>query len=533
MDREDYETLFSSSSSSSGESDIPIPPNTMPISSSESFSLPLSVVPPFPELPEPSPLISFHSFPPQLEFKGAIPIGETAAPSTVGGAGDLFGEPRPMESLHGTPIPPFLSKTFDLVDDPSLDSIISWGAKGDSFVVWDPVEFARIILPRNFKHNNFSSFVRQLNTYGFRKIDTDKWEFANEGFIRGQRHLLKTIQRRRTPQSLQIGSSSGSASEAGKTALQGELERLRKEKSSMMQAVVEMQHQQRNTFQHMEVVNEKLQEAEKRQKQMVSFLAKMLQNPAFVARLQQREQKGITSPRTTRKFLKHQHESDTPESSLKGQIVKYRPEPRDFAMASVFPDFNPDTVKQFDDYSLQDTEENLAFGAESVPFQTENTDRDAVLLQHEFLTPEQAGGVLSMDTLDPFNKGKNVVKPEKRVTPEHVISFPDDLAREKNSLEIALPGIRSMVKEEGEWNLGFEASAGMSSSTNVLWGNLSNYDMLELGVSSGMSDIWDIGSLQPWGTSGIEMWPDEDSPLKELEDQAGLSRDDSSKKMDP
>ncbi|KAE9619616.1 putative transcription factor HSF-type-DNA-binding family [Lupinus albus] len=73
--------------------------------------------------------------------------------------------PEPLDCLKGNMVPSFLSKTFDLVDDPGLDRIISWGANGVSFVVWDPLEFSRFVLPRNFKHNNFSSFVRQLNTY--------------------------------------------------------------------------------------------------------------------------------------------------------------------------------------------------------------------------------------------------------------------------------------------------------------------------------------------------------------------------------
>lgn len=73
--------------------------------------------------------------------------------------------PQPLEGLQGQLVPPFLWKTFDFVEDPVLDSIVSWGSAGQSFVVWDPVEFSRVILPSNFKHSNFSSFVRQLNTY--------------------------------------------------------------------------------------------------------------------------------------------------------------------------------------------------------------------------------------------------------------------------------------------------------------------------------------------------------------------------------
>ncbi|KAK6926266.1 Heat shock factor (HSF)-type, DNA-binding [Dillenia turbinata] len=98
---------------------------------------------------------------------------------------------------------PFLTKTYQLVDDPSIDDVISWNEDGSTFVVWKPTEFARDLLPKCFKHNNFSSFVRQLNTYGFRKVVPDRWEFCNESFRKGERRLLRDIQRRRiaTPSS--------------------------------------------------------------------------------------------------------------------------------------------------------------------------------------------------------------------------------------------------------------------------------------------------------------------------------------------
>ncbi|KAK6126347.1 hypothetical protein DH2020_039919 [Rehmannia glutinosa] len=473
--------------SSGGEPETIFIPNTS--SFPTSFALPLSMASPFLEPPPFSPFLGFDSFESQLESNPGL--GNEPGPGE-----NLLGVPQPLGSLYETPIPPFLSKTFDLVDDPLLDTVISWGAKGDSFVVWDPVEFSRIILPRNFKHNNFSSFVRQLNTYvgigfiyhwdialdlsvftmdidpvhlacGFRKIDTDKWEFANEGFVRGQRHLLKNIQRRKSHQSQQIGSSSSRPmDDANKAALEAEIEHLRKERSLMMQEVV-VQHQQRGTVQHMEIVNEKLQTAEKRQKQMVSFLGKMFQNPAFLSRLQQtREPKSITSPRSTRKFVKHQsHEQGTSGSSPKGQIVKYRHEFDSYTIPSVTLDSDPITTKQLPDLPFLNMGDNLVLGTEDVPFQPQST-------------------------------------------PDYFISFPEDVMKEKSDLEVKISGSESMALEEGIWSMGFESGIGMSSSTTELWSNVSNYDMEELG---GLSDVWDIGLMQPAGSSGVGNWPDEDS----------------------
>ncbi|XP_042503943.1 heat stress transcription factor B-4-like [Macadamia integrifolia] len=104
-----------------------------------------------------------------------------------------------LDSHKSVPAP-FLTKTYQLVDDSSTDHIVSWGEDDTTFVVWRPPEFARDLLPNYFKHNNFSSFVRQLNTYGFRKIVPDRWEFAHEFFKKGEKHLLCEIHRRKTSQ---------------------------------------------------------------------------------------------------------------------------------------------------------------------------------------------------------------------------------------------------------------------------------------------------------------------------------------------
>ncbi|KAI7758295.1 hypothetical protein M8C21_014657 [Ambrosia artemisiifolia] len=93
---------------------------------------------------------------------------------------------------------PFLLKTYMLVDDPSTDHVVSWNSFGTGFVVWQPAEFARDLLPTLFKHSNFSSFVRQLNTYGFRKVATSRWEFCNERFHKGRKEVLCQIRRRKS-----------------------------------------------------------------------------------------------------------------------------------------------------------------------------------------------------------------------------------------------------------------------------------------------------------------------------------------------
>ncbi|KAK4432115.1 Heat stress transcription factor B-3 [Sesamum alatum] len=102
-----------------------------------------------------------------------------------------------LEYVRKASPPPFLLKTYMLVEDPATDGVISWNDDGTAFVVWQPAEFASDLLPTLFKHSNFSSFVRQLNTYGFRKVATNRWEFSNEKFRKGERDQLCDIRRRK------------------------------------------------------------------------------------------------------------------------------------------------------------------------------------------------------------------------------------------------------------------------------------------------------------------------------------------------
>ncbi|XP_050372923.1 heat stress transcription factor A-5 [Argentina anserina] len=178
---------------------------------------------------------------------------------------------------------PFLLKTYDMVDDTATDEIVSWSSHKKSFVVWNPPEFARLLLPTYFKHNNFSSFIRQLNTYGFRKIDPERWEFANEEFIQDQKHLLKNIHRRKPIHS--HSNPQGSMVDQERAALDDEIEKLSNEKTALEANIARFQQQRSSEKLQLEDLTKRVNGMEQRQKNLLTFLDKAVQNPAFVEHL--------------------------------------------------------------------------------------------------------------------------------------------------------------------------------------------------------------------------------------------------------
>ncbi|KAJ7746802.1 HSF-type DNA-binding-domain-containing protein [Mycena maculata] len=122
-----------------------------------------------------------------------------AVPTLVPTMGVLGGKPMATNN--------FVTKLYQMITDAKSSHFISWTELGTSFVVSNVGEFSRSILGSHFKHNNFSSFVRQLNMYGFHKInrtpraqrttsDAQTWEFSHHKFLRGRPDLLDEIKRK-------------------------------------------------------------------------------------------------------------------------------------------------------------------------------------------------------------------------------------------------------------------------------------------------------------------------------------------------
>lgn len=173
---------------------------------------------------------------------------------------------------------------------------------------------------------------------GFRKVDSDRWEFANEGFLRGQKHLLKGISRRKpahgqgNQQVPQVQSASvGSCVEVGKFGIEEDVEQLKRDKNDLMQELVRLRQQQQTTDNQLQTVGQRVHTMEQRQQHMMSFLAKAMQSPGFLTQLvhqQNDSSRRISGVNKKRRLPKQEDENFVGKCgtiSPDGQIVKYQP----------------------------------------------------------------------------------------------------------------------------------------------------------------------------------------------------------------
>ena len=137
----------------------------------------------------------------------------------------------------------------------TLCPIFQRTADGEMFVVKDPDEFASQIIPQYFDHNKFSSFARQLNFYGFRKMQSKPIRnsdfdantakhvtFYNENFKRGRHDLLKKIQR----------STRGGGSNTGLDQ-QREIQQLKEKVTNLEKTIQDLNTQQEERMRRLEL----------------------------------------------------------------------------------------------------------------------------------------------------------------------------------------------------------------------------------------------------------------------------------------
>ncbi|PWN17986.1 hypothetical protein BCV69DRAFT_253483, partial [Microstroma glucosiphilum] len=135
-------------------------------------------------------------------------VNNGKAKSTTPRASSPSEENTGASSSSAKRVPPFLNKLRNMIDDEATNELICWQPEGKTFLVPNNIRFAKEVLPRFFKHNNFSSFVRQLNMYGFHKVpslqqgslkheqEMEVWEFENDNFVRDQPELMINVQRK-------------------------------------------------------------------------------------------------------------------------------------------------------------------------------------------------------------------------------------------------------------------------------------------------------------------------------------------------
>ena len=105
----------------------------------------------------------------------------------------MIGKKR--KSINESKSDKFLLKLYEILNNNEYSKIIHWSQNGSFIVITNIHALSQKILPIYFNHQNYSSFVRQLNMYNFHKIRTNpnnnEQYFIHESFNKSK--TLKEI----------------------------------------------------------------------------------------------------------------------------------------------------------------------------------------------------------------------------------------------------------------------------------------------------------------------------------------------------
>ena len=114
---------------------------------------------------------------------------------TQNNAIDIINQPSCTEFIS---VPSFPLKAYEIVSDSTNEDIVRWTKEGDAFIILNENQFSDKVLPKYFKTKKFTTFIRQLNIYGFRKTKYMNEElcFTHKDFRRDNKRLLLNMKRK-------------------------------------------------------------------------------------------------------------------------------------------------------------------------------------------------------------------------------------------------------------------------------------------------------------------------------------------------
>mmetsp|Transcript_8131 Transcript_8131/g.15514 ORF Transcript_8131/g.15514 Transcript_8131/m.15514 type:complete len:122 (-) Transcript_8131:20-385(-) len=114
-------------------------------------------------------MVREQNFPPESVFVMSFPARRGIANHSYR---DYSKVPTPAGFVAPTNVDEmtFPQKVHAMLSNPAFEHCISWMPHGRAFKILLPAAFEQLACPRFFGHGRYSSFLRELNNYGFKHL---------------------------------------------------------------------------------------------------------------------------------------------------------------------------------------------------------------------------------------------------------------------------------------------------------------------------------------------------------------------------